>query len=85
MQKFEITVTETNRAVFYVEAETAEEAQELFANMVSNEITDRGSVYWLESALEDGYEGYQYEAVPTDTKAELDFIYDELKEKGAWC
>lgn len=83
MKIYEITVTEKNVAVFHVEANNAKEAEQLFVERIDREISKTGGAYWLESAIEDGYQGYTYETTESQLPlgVPLDFNYEELTEE----
>lgn len=83
MKKFTITVIETSTVCYTVEANTAEEAREMFENRFFNDETFNSAV---NKDLEKGYQGCDIyaneEDVPDD--AVPDFTYDEMK-KGGEC
>ena len=69
MKNFKITITETHKASFLVEAETAEEAQRLFCEKRSVDMEMERDV---NDELLDGFEG-------TETEVSEEIAEDDLK------
>lgn len=76
MNKYNITVTETCEANYVVEANSPEEADELFAEWV-----DRHSEYVSDDLLDYSY-GWEYsKAEPVKMDCDPDITYEELTER----
>ena len=82
MKIYEVEVKEISVAIFHVQANSAHEAEQLFAEKVNRDLSKNGDAYWLESAIEDGYQGYEYSATEAQMLlgVPLDFNYEELIE-----